>query len=167
MSCSLYISHPKAPLFVAFRTNSGAIRLSRRLANPAPRRSRCSRGFVHGTAVDGTVGSGLAAGVRPGSHPVLRLFQIRWLRPDLQGRAAPRTRPPRHSRANASRPAVLMYSHWTTLQSCSVTFRAPKAPLALLLANSSAMRLSSRLASGLERTARGPAWVSSRGRRRC
>ena len=45
---SLHITSSKAPLFVAFRTNSPAIRLSRRLANAAPRRSRCSRGFIHG-----------------------------------------------------------------------------------------------------------------------
>ena len=49
----LFTSHVlKAPLFVAFRTNSPAIRLSRRLANPAPRRSRCSRGFIHGLLAD-------------------------------------------------------------------------------------------------------------------
>ena len=45
---SLHLTPSEAPLFVAFRTNSPAIRLSRRLANAAPRRSRCSRGFIHG-----------------------------------------------------------------------------------------------------------------------
>ena len=42
----LFTPPPKAPLFVAFRTNSGAIRLSRRLANAAPRHSVLTR--VHG-----------------------------------------------------------------------------------------------------------------------
>ena len=42
--------HPRwiAALCVAFRTNSAAIRPSKRLASPAPRRARCSRGFIHG-----------------------------------------------------------------------------------------------------------------------
>ena len=45
----LFTSHVlKALLFVAFRTNSAAIRLSKRLANATPRGSRCSRGFIHG-----------------------------------------------------------------------------------------------------------------------
>ena len=57
LHCSVYFTNchvlftvhvPEAPLFVAFRTHSPAIRLSRRLANAAPRRSRCSRGFIHG-----------------------------------------------------------------------------------------------------------------------
>ena len=42
--------HPDwtASLCVAPRTNSVAIRPSSRLASPAPHRSRCSRGFIHG-----------------------------------------------------------------------------------------------------------------------
>ena len=42
--------HPRwiAPLCVAFRANSAAIPPSKRLASPAPRRSRCSCGFIHG-----------------------------------------------------------------------------------------------------------------------
>ena len=41
--------HPRwiAPLCVAFRANSAAIPPSKRLASPAPRRSRCSCGFIH------------------------------------------------------------------------------------------------------------------------
>ena len=38
----------KTSLCVAPRANSFAIHLSSRLASPAPRRSRCSRGFIHG-----------------------------------------------------------------------------------------------------------------------
>ena len=43
-------THPRwiASLGVAFRPNSAAIRPSRRLASPAPRRSRCTGGFIHG-----------------------------------------------------------------------------------------------------------------------
>ena len=40
--------HSKASLCVAPRANSSAILPSSRLASPAPRRSRCSRGFIHG-----------------------------------------------------------------------------------------------------------------------
>ena len=45
--------HPRwiAPLCVAFRANSAAIPPSKRLASPAPRRSRCSCGFIHGHLV--------------------------------------------------------------------------------------------------------------------
>ena len=39
---------PKAALCVAPQPNSAAIGPSSRLAGPAPRRSRCSRGFIHG-----------------------------------------------------------------------------------------------------------------------
>jgi len=37
-----------ASLCVALRANSAAIPPSKRLASPVPRRSRCSRGFIHG-----------------------------------------------------------------------------------------------------------------------
>ena len=42
--------HPRwtASLRVAFRPRSAAVRPSRRLAGPAPRRSRCMGGFIHG-----------------------------------------------------------------------------------------------------------------------
>ncbi len=40
--------HSKAALCVAPRANSAAVRPSSRLAGPAPRRSRCSGGFIHG-----------------------------------------------------------------------------------------------------------------------
>ncbi len=40
-----------APLFVASRANSGAVPPSKRLAGPVPRRSRCSRGFIHGLLI--------------------------------------------------------------------------------------------------------------------
>ena len=40
--------HSGAALCVAPRANSWAIRLSSRLASPAPHRSRCSGGFIHG-----------------------------------------------------------------------------------------------------------------------
>ena len=45
--------HPRwiAALCVAFRANSAAIPPSKRLASPAPRRSRCSCGFIHGLLV--------------------------------------------------------------------------------------------------------------------
>ncbi len=48
--CHVYFTcwRSKASLCVAPRTNSPAIHLSSRLASPAPRRSRCSRGFIHG-----------------------------------------------------------------------------------------------------------------------
>ena len=42
----------EAPLCVAPRANSSAIPLSSRLTSPAPRRSRCSRGFIHGLLGD-------------------------------------------------------------------------------------------------------------------
>ena len=55
--CKVYITscnvcytfcHFKAALCVAPRANSAAIPPSSRLASPAPRRSRCSGGFIHG-----------------------------------------------------------------------------------------------------------------------
>ena len=55
--CKVYITlcnacytfcHSEAALCVAPRANSAAIPPSSRLAGPAPRRSRCSGGFIHG-----------------------------------------------------------------------------------------------------------------------
>ncbi len=56
--------HPRwfAALGVAFRPNSSASRPSKRLASPAPRRSRCSGGFIHGLLVGAS---------RPPTHPTL------------------------------------------------------------------------------------------------
>ena len=64
--------HPRwiAALSVAFRANSAAIPPSKRLASAAPRRSRCSRGFIHGLlAVLGVAG----CAAQPG--PGLEVFQ--------------------------------------------------------------------------------------------
>ena len=60
--------HPRwiAPLCVAFRANSAAIPPSKRLASPAPRRSRCSCGFIHGLLVlSGVVGGCSLQAQRP------------------------------------------------------------------------------------------------------
>ena len=48
MSITVYNRRLQASLCVAPRANSAAIHLSSRLASPAPRRSRCSVGFIHG-----------------------------------------------------------------------------------------------------------------------
>ena len=45
---SLLSPSPEAPLCVAPRANSSAMRPSSRLASPAPRRPRCDAGIIHG-----------------------------------------------------------------------------------------------------------------------
>ena len=61
-----------ASLCVAFRANSAAIPPSKRLAGPAPHRSRCSRGFVHGLLALLAVAVPVEAQVRIGGHGVYR-----------------------------------------------------------------------------------------------
>ncbi len=60
--------HPRwtAALGVAFRPGSAATGPSRRLASPAPRRSRCSGGFVHGL---GAARGRTPPGIRAAWHP--------------------------------------------------------------------------------------------------
>ena len=64
--------HPgwTAVLGVAPRANSAAIPPSSRLASPAPRRSRCSRGFIHGLLATSS-GVALGATFSPFGGPVL------------------------------------------------------------------------------------------------
>ena len=53
----------KASLCVAPQPNSAAIGPSSRLASPAPRRSRCSGGFIHGLiGAGGLIGTGIRRG---------------------------------------------------------------------------------------------------------
>ena len=80
--CIRAAMHPRwtASLGVAFRANGAAIPPSKRLASPAPPRSRCNAGFHHGL---------LAACIRPGEKrrtrndlltpglPRIKLGQIR------------------------------------------------------------------------------------------
>ena len=75
LRCKAYITechvchtfyHSKAALCVAPQPNSAAIGPSSRLASPAPRRSRCSRGFIHGLlAARGQNPPGIRAAMHP------------------------------------------------------------------------------------------------------